>query len=393
MNEYIADALPDDLEQILQLQYLAYQSEAALFGTQDIPPLKQTLEEVRDEYKNGLILKLVSGGRIIGSVRAQEKGTTVFIGKLMVHPDFRRKGFGKRLLKEIESRFPNRWYELFTSTKSVDNIRLYRSLGYSKFREKSVNKDLRFVYLQKAVPGGNFEGGLVRFKCGCCLDDPAMNTQVPGSFAGWAYSCERIEWLAQGAELPRLDEQRFERLGTTPKVNEKYRLRVCMAFCQQLGSEFYMQYLSPQIYLSDNGSDEAYRSCAIAKCRLDRVITATAYSAWVEVTALDVIGFAELPEKIAPQYTDKPLEEFCGYPLEHAENYLEYDENGWKDFDWTMQGDVGTSYLIRTDEKGVRHLICEQYYDFHDDITYFGNIISRQEMSENERYTQRQGIL
>ena len=40
MNEYIADALPDDLEQILQLQYLAYQSEAALCGTQDIPPLK-----------------------------------------------------------------------------------------------------------------------------------------------------------------------------------------------------------------------------------------------------------------------------------------------------------------------------------------------------------------
>lgn len=40
MNEYIADALPDDLEQILQLQYLAYQSEAELCGTQDIPPLK-----------------------------------------------------------------------------------------------------------------------------------------------------------------------------------------------------------------------------------------------------------------------------------------------------------------------------------------------------------------
>ena len=375
MSEHITSAGREDLAEILKLQYLAYQSEAALFNSQDIPPLKQTLEELQDEFENSTILKMTDeSGNIIGSVRAQEMDGTVYIGKLMVHPDHRRKGYGSSLLREIESRFPNRWYELFTSTKSVDNIRLYKSLGYTPFREKSVDKDLRFVYLQKAVPGGNFKDGLVRFKCGCCLDDPAMNTQVPSGFSGWAYTCERIEWLAQYVPLPRLDEQRFERLCTTPIANETYRLRVCMAFRQQLGSEFYMQYLSPQIYLSDNGSDEAYRSCAIVKCRLDRVITATAFDGWVEVTALDVIGYAELPERYAPFETDKVLEDHCGYPLEAAENYDGYDDGGWKEFSWTMQGDVGTSYLIHTDEQGVRHLITEQYYDFHDDITYFGNI-------------------
>ena len=380
MNEYITDAVRDDLAEILQLQYLAYQSEAALFGTQDIPPLKQTLEELQGEFENGLILKLVGeNGKIIGSVRASEKDGTVFISKLMVHPEYRRKGFGKRLLKEIESRFPNRWYELFTSTKSVDNIRLYRSLGYCKFREKSVNKDLRFVYLQKAVPSGNFKDGLVAFSCGCCGNDEKMNTQLPEGFAGWAYSCERIEWLSPNAPLPALDESKFERLSETPKINEKHRLRVYMPFRQQLGSEFYMQYLAPKLYLSGEPSDEVYRSCAIVKCRLDRVITAHAYAAWVEVTVLDVIGFGELHEEFAPHSVDDTLEKFCDYPFEHAENYLEYDENGWKDFDWTLQGDVGTSYLIHTDEQGVRHLICEQYYDFHDEITYFGNIISRQE--------------
>ena len=30
-----------DLQEILYLQYLAYQSEAELFGSKDIPPLKQ----------------------------------------------------------------------------------------------------------------------------------------------------------------------------------------------------------------------------------------------------------------------------------------------------------------------------------------------------------------
>lgn len=380
MNVKITDAGRDDLEQILQLQYLAYQSEAALFGTQDIPPLKQTLDEVREEFEGGLILKMVGeDGKIIGSVRVQEKDGTVYIGKLMVHPDYRRRGYGKQLLKEIERRFPNRWLELFTSTKSSNNIKLYRSLGYCEFRQKSVDKDLRFVYLQKALPGGNFENGLIQFRCSSCLQQTDMKMDIPKGYAGWAYSCERIEWLAPDALLPALDEQRFERLGKTPKRNEKHRLRVCMAFRQELGSEFYMQYLSPKLYLSDEPSDEIYRSCAIVRCRLDRVITATAFSAWVEVTVLDVIGFAQLHERFAAYETEQTLEDFCEYPSPHADNYMNYDEDGWKDFNWSMQGDVGTSFLIHTDRQGVRHLIMEQYYDFHDDITYFGNMISRQE--------------
>lgn len=39
-----------DLQEILNLQYLAYQSEAELFNDHDIPPLKQTLEDVLAEY-------------------------------------------------------------------------------------------------------------------------------------------------------------------------------------------------------------------------------------------------------------------------------------------------------------------------------------------------------
>ena len=39
-----------DLKEILELQYLAYQSEAMLNNNFSIPPLLQTLEEVRKEY-------------------------------------------------------------------------------------------------------------------------------------------------------------------------------------------------------------------------------------------------------------------------------------------------------------------------------------------------------
>ena len=150
----IVRAKEEDLQEILDLQYLAYQSEAALFGTQDIPPLKETLDEVKEEFRNGIILKMVSeDGKIIGSVRAHEKDGTAYIGKLMVHPDFRGKGYGSRLLKEIERCYSNKRFELFTSTRSVDNIRLYERLGYKTFDQKAVTDELVFVYMEKEPIG------------------------------------------------------------------------------------------------------------------------------------------------------------------------------------------------------------------------------------------------
>ncbi len=140
----------DDLQEILQLQYLSYQSEAVLFGDKNIPPLKQTLDEVIDEYNNGVILKMMNDeNNIIGSVRAKEAKGTVYIGKLMVHPNYRHNGYGTKLIKEIEKYFPNKRYELFTSTRSKDNIRLYQSLGYKIFDSKVINDELQFVYMEK----------------------------------------------------------------------------------------------------------------------------------------------------------------------------------------------------------------------------------------------------
>lgn len=148
MDIYKADH--KDLDEILRLQYLAYQSEAALFGTDDIPPLKQTLDEVIAEYEKGIILKLVTDDNvIIGSVRAREENKSVYIGKLMVHPDHRHKGYGTRLLTEIEKCFTCERYELFTSTRSVDNIRLYEKNGYKEYKRGALNNELIFVYMQK----------------------------------------------------------------------------------------------------------------------------------------------------------------------------------------------------------------------------------------------------
>lgn len=116
-----------DLDEILQLQLLAYQSEAEIYNDFTIPPLHQTFDDLKDEYPSRIMLKAIENGRIIGSVRAYEERGTCFIGKLIVHPDHQNMGIGTELMRSIESRCKN-WtrFELFTGERSEKNLHLYK---------------------------------------------------------------------------------------------------------------------------------------------------------------------------------------------------------------------------------------------------------------------------
>ncbi len=138
-----------DLEEILSLQQLAYQSEATLYNDFNIPPLTQTIQSVKEEAQKSVILKLSEGGRIIGSVRAYEKEGTCYIGKLMVHPDYQNRGLAKKLMAAIERCFEGLRYELFTGYLSEKNLALYEKLGYKRFKIEKAADNLEFIFLEK----------------------------------------------------------------------------------------------------------------------------------------------------------------------------------------------------------------------------------------------------
>ena len=146
----IEKATEKDLPQILQLQHLAYRSEAALVNNYSIQPLTQTLKDLRQEYERSTVLKAIENDRIVGSIRGYPQDKTLHIGKLMVHPHFRRQGIGSALLQAIESLYPNNRYELFTSSYSVNNITMYAKHGYQEFQRKPYFNDILFVYMEKS---------------------------------------------------------------------------------------------------------------------------------------------------------------------------------------------------------------------------------------------------
>ena len=140
----------EDAREILDLQKLAYQSEAEIYHDDTIPPLTQTLEEITADFRNQVFIKASVDGRIVGSVRGQLKQGTCSIGRLIVHPDFQNQGIGIRLMDEVEKYFPEAGrFELFTGHRSERNKYLYRKLGYQVFRRQPVNSDLTLLYLEK----------------------------------------------------------------------------------------------------------------------------------------------------------------------------------------------------------------------------------------------------
>jgi ribosomal protein S18 acetylase RimI-like enzyme len=137
-------------DKILKLQKLAYQSEAGIYDDFSIPPLIQTLEQIKEDFSNKYFLKAKIEGEIIGSVRAYQNGSSCHIGRLIVHPDFQGQGIGTELMAKIEDKFNNvNRFELFTGQKSVRNIHLYEKLGYHKFKEKPVTDNLILIFMEK----------------------------------------------------------------------------------------------------------------------------------------------------------------------------------------------------------------------------------------------------
>ncbi|MDR2581763.1 MAG: GNAT family N-acetyltransferase [Fibromonadaceae bacterium] len=144
----ITKAIFEDLPKILDLQKLAYLSEAKIHNNYSIQPLLQTLDELEKEFDKSIVLKLIENDEIVGSVRAYVENDRVFVGKLIVHPSSQNKGYGTKLLNEIETYFQNKTFELFTSSKSKRNLHLYGKHGYKEFKRQKTSDNIEIIFME-----------------------------------------------------------------------------------------------------------------------------------------------------------------------------------------------------------------------------------------------------
>ena len=132
-----------DLADILSLQKLAYQSEAERYNDFNIPPMRQTPEEIEDEFQTSTFLKASVDGRIIGSVRAYLEDGTCYIGRLIVHPEFQNQGIGKKLMSMAEELAKDNNCSRVRVISGIGVRQYYYKQGYKKkgyYVEKSTSK-------------------------------------------------------------------------------------------------------------------------------------------------------------------------------------------------------------------------------------------------------------
>ena len=146
----IEEVNEEDLQEILELQKLSFQIQGEIYNDFTIPPLIQTLDEMKNDLLQQVFLKTERDDKIIGSVRGYRMDDTCYIGRLIVHPDFQNQGIGTVLMNQIENRFSNiSRFEIFTGYKSDKNLYLYKKLGYKIFKKEVMDDNLTLVYLEK----------------------------------------------------------------------------------------------------------------------------------------------------------------------------------------------------------------------------------------------------
>lgn len=156
MNVHIEKAAESDLPGILDLQKRAFSQEAIIYDSESIPPLRQTLEEMRDEFQRKIFWKAVADGKLVGSVRAWQKEGVGYVERLIVDPGAQNRGIGRRLMETVERELPGAVrLELFTGHKSKKNLYLYRRLGYQIVRMEQETGTLSLVYLSKPLPASS----------------------------------------------------------------------------------------------------------------------------------------------------------------------------------------------------------------------------------------------
>ncbi|MEV4572087.1 GNAT family N-acetyltransferase [Nonomuraea jabiensis] len=145
----IERATTADAGEILTVQRAAYVSEAQLYGDPYIPPLIESLEQIRKVIEGAVVLKALDAGRVIGAVRGQVSGTTCLVGRLVVAPDHQGRGIGTALLTALHEAVPEAAaFDLFTGHLSEANLKLYRRLGYRETSRERMDDHLTLIHLR-----------------------------------------------------------------------------------------------------------------------------------------------------------------------------------------------------------------------------------------------------
>jgi ribosomal protein S18 acetylase RimI-like enzyme len=140
----------DEVKELLRLQIASYKVEADIMNFYEIPPLKDTIDSLKecDEIFYGLYI----GNNITGIISYKIIENIVDIHRVAVYPQYFRMGIAGNLLNFVEGLHSNvKKVIVCTGKKNIPAINLYLKSGYKKINDIEVSKGVYLTKFEKTI--------------------------------------------------------------------------------------------------------------------------------------------------------------------------------------------------------------------------------------------------
>jgi ribosomal protein S18 acetylase RimI-like enzyme len=132
------------------IQIAAYAVEAALIDNEAIPPLHESVDDLRRRPFDWLAA--LDGEQIIGAIALQPRADVVDIHRLIVDPAAFRRGAGSALIQAVLDQAGARPVFVATGAANAPARRLYERLGFTLTREREAAPGLLIAEFRFTPP-------------------------------------------------------------------------------------------------------------------------------------------------------------------------------------------------------------------------------------------------
>jgi ribosomal protein S18 acetylase RimI-like enzyme len=141
------------LEAIVRVQRASYRVEAELIGFDDLPPLRETPEDLAAVQES--FLGAFEGERLLGAVAFRRHPTWLDIYRLVVDPDAFRRGVATRLLDALDALHADAgWTTVATGEANRPAVALYEQRGFRPVGRSSVAPGIWIVRFERRNAAG-----------------------------------------------------------------------------------------------------------------------------------------------------------------------------------------------------------------------------------------------
>jgi len=140
----------ETVKDILELQVASYKVEADILGFYDIPPLKDTIDTLKecDEIFYGYYIN----NDLAGIISYKVIDEVLDIHRVAIHPRFFRMGIAGKMLNFLEGLETEiSKIEVCTGKENNPAISLYSKNGYKKIKDIEVSKDFYLTQFEKTI--------------------------------------------------------------------------------------------------------------------------------------------------------------------------------------------------------------------------------------------------